>query len=64
MLEMAEIIFGVASLLPKCNLPTMEHFHRRRHWIDIGSQQAGQRVVAILSVVESWRRLAIPVRNT
>jgi hypothetical protein len=35
----------------------------RRNWIHIGSQQAGPRVAAILSVVESCRRLKLPVRN-
>jgi transposase len=35
----------------------------RKNWIHIGSQQAGPRVVAILSVVESCRRLRIPVRD-
>jgi transposase len=35
----------------------------RRNWIHIGSKQAGPKVVAILSVVESCRRLKIPVRK-
>lgn len=35
----------------------------RKNWIHIGSQQAGPRVAAILSVVESCRRLKIPVRE-
>ena len=35
----------------------------RTNWIHIGSQQAGPRVAAILSVVESCRRLRLPVRN-
>ena len=35
----------------------------RKNWIHIGSQQAGPRVAAILSVVESCRRLRIPVRD-
>jgi transposase len=34
----------------------------RKNWIHIGSQQAGPRVAAILSTVESCRRLNIPVR--
>jgi hypothetical protein len=37
--------------------------HKRKNWIHIGSQQAGPRVAAILSVVESCRRLMIPVRD-
>ena len=35
----------------------------RKNWIHIGSPQAGPRVAAILSVVESCRRLRIPVRD-
>ena len=35
----------------------------RSNWIHIGSEQAGTRVAAILSVFESCRRLKIPVRN-
>jgi hypothetical protein len=33
----------------------------RRNWIHIGSEQAGPKVAAILSVVASYRRLNIPV---
>jgi hypothetical protein len=35
----------------------------RSNWIHIGSEQAGPRVAAIFSVVESCRRLKIPVRD-
>ena len=35
----------------------------RKNWIHIGSPRAGPRVAAILSVVESCRRLRIPVRE-
>ena len=35
----------------------------RSNWIHIGSPQAGPRVAAILSVIESCRRLKIPVRD-
>jgi len=35
----------------------------RKNWIHIGSQQAGPRVATILYVVESCRRLRIPVRE-
>ena len=35
----------------------------RTNWIHIGSEQAGPRVAAILSVIESCRRLKIPVRD-
>ena len=35
----------------------------RRNWIHIGSAQAGPKIAAILSVVESCRRLKLPVRD-
>lgn len=35
----------------------------RKNWIHIGSPQAGPKVAAILSIVESCRRLKISVRN-
>ena len=35
----------------------------RRNWIHIGSAQAGPKIAAILSVVESCRRLKLPVRE-
>jgi len=35
----------------------------RKNWIHIGSPQAGPKVAAILSIVESCRRLKIPVRD-
>jgi hypothetical protein len=35
----------------------------RRNWIHIGSTQAGPKVAAILAVVESCRRLKLPVRD-
>ena len=35
----------------------------RKNWIHIGSEQAGPRVAAIISVIESCRRLKIPVRD-
>jgi transposase len=35
----------------------------RKNWIHIGSEKAGPRVAAILSVVESCRRLKLPVRD-
>jgi transposase len=35
----------------------------RKNWIHIGSQEAGPCVAAILSVVETCRRLNIPVRD-
>jgi transposase len=35
----------------------------RKNWVHIGSQEAGPRVAAILSVVESCRRLTVSVRE-
>ena len=35
----------------------------RKNWIHIGSLQAGPKVAAIFSVVESCRRLKLPVRD-
>jgi transposase len=35
----------------------------RKNWIHIGSSQAGPKVAAILSAVESCRRLKLPVRD-
>jgi len=35
----------------------------RKNWIHIGSAQAGPKIAAILSVVESCRRMIIPVRD-
>ncbi len=35
----------------------------RKNWIHIGSPQAGPKIAAILSVVESCRRLRISVRD-
>jgi hypothetical protein len=35
----------------------------RKNWLHIGSQRAGPRVAAIVSIVETCRRLTIPVRD-
>lgn len=35
----------------------------RKNWIHLGSRQAGPKVAAIVSIVESCRRLKIPVRE-
>jgi hypothetical protein len=37
--------------------------HKRKNWLHVGSERAGPRVTAIISIVESCRRLSIPVRN-
>jgi transposase len=35
----------------------------RKNWIHFGSRQAGPRIAAILSIVETCRRLKIPIRD-
>ena len=35
----------------------------RKNWLHVGSAQAGPKVAAILSVVESCRRLGVPVKD-
>jgi transposase len=35
----------------------------RKNWVHIGSAQAGPKIAAILSIVESCRRLKLPVRD-
>jgi hypothetical protein len=35
----------------------------RRNWIHVGSEQAGPKVAAMLSVIESCRRMKVPVRE-
>ena len=35
----------------------------RKNWIHVGSQQAGPKVAAILSIVEACRRMKIPIRD-
>jgi transposase len=35
----------------------------RKNWIHVGSEKAGSRVAAILSVIESCRRLGLPARE-
>jgi transposase len=35
----------------------------RRNWIHIGSEEAGPRVAAIVSIVETCRRLKMPIRD-
>ena len=35
----------------------------RKNWMHVGSEQAGPKVAAILSVVESCRRLRLPIRD-
>jgi transposase len=35
----------------------------RKNWIHFGSQEAGLRIATILSIVETCRRLKIPIRD-
>jgi transposase len=35
----------------------------RKNWLHVGSVQAGPKVAAILSVVESCRRLGLPLKD-
>ncbi len=35
----------------------------RKNWLHVGSAQSGPKVAAILSVVESCRRLSVPVKD-
>jgi hypothetical protein len=34
----------------------------RRNWLHLGSKEAGPKIAAIFSIVESCRRLKIPIR--
>jgi transposase len=35
----------------------------RKNWLHLGSKEAGPKIAAIFSVVESCRRLAVPIRK-
>jgi hypothetical protein len=35
----------------------------RKNWLHVGSEQSGPKVAAILSVVDSCRRLDVPVKD-
>jgi transposase len=37
--------------------------HKRKNWLHVGSVKAGPKVAAILSVIESCRRLRAPVKD-
>jgi transposase len=34
-----------------------------KNWIHFGSQEAGLRIAVVLSIVETYRRLKIPIRH-
>ena len=40
-----------------------KHLHKKKNWLHVGSERAGPRVAAIISIVETCRRLSIPVCN-
>jgi transposase len=35
----------------------------RRNWLDLGSKEAGPKIAAIFSIVESYRKLDVPIRK-
>jgi transposase len=35
----------------------------KKNWIHLGSKEAGPRVAAIVSIVETCRRLSLPIRD-
>jgi transposase len=35
----------------------------RKNWLHLGSKEAGPKIAAIFSIVESCRRLGIPIRS-
>jgi hypothetical protein len=35
----------------------------RRNWLQIGSKEAGPKIAAIFSIMESCRKLGVPVRQ-
>jgi transposase len=37
--------------------------HNRKNWLHVGSERAGPRVAAIISIVKTCQRRSIPVRN-
>jgi len=35
----------------------------RRNWLHLGSKEAGPKIAAIFSIVESFRKLGLPIRQ-
>jgi hypothetical protein len=56
---------GPASLLPIWIqfLRLCTCVHNRKNWLHVGSERAGPKVAAILSVIETCRRLSLSVRD-
>jgi transposase len=50
------------TLAQKCSA-LCKSLHNRKNWIHFGSRAAGPRIAAILSIVETCRRLKIPTRD-
>jgi transposase len=50
------------TLAQKCSA-LCKALHNRKNWIHFGSQEAGPRIAAIISIVETCRRLQIPIRD-
>ena len=40
-----------------------KYFHRRKNWVHLGSKEAGPKIAAIFSIVESCRRIGLPIRD-
>jgi transposase len=34
-----------------------------KNWVHLGSKETGPKVAAVFSIVESWRRLGLPIRQ-
>jgi transposase len=50
------------TLAQKCSA-LCKDLHNRKNWIHIGSEEAGPRVAAIITIVENCRRLKISIRD-
>jgi len=37
--------------------------HNRKNWLHLGSKEAGPKIAAIFSIVESCRKLDVPIRK-
>ena len=65
-MEHASGIRHRATTIPRSDLVQFrlcEDLHKRKNWLHLDSKEAGPKIAAILTVVESCRRLGIPVRH-
>ena len=46
------------GIIPLCGAP-----HKRKNWLHVGSPEAGPKIAAIASIVETCRRLDISLRD-